>query len=126
MKKWYSRPVFFVSDAEASLNFYKEKLGFSLDWNYQEEGRAYIFQVNRPGLELILAQNPEKAGKGRVFIAIDSKQEADLRTEIEEKNIEASDSWWGMSIIQILDLDKNELFFSLPGEKDDKAKPKTS
>ena len=126
MKKWYSRPVFFVSDAESSLEFYKEKLGFAQDWNYQEEGRAYVCQVSRPGLELILVQNADKAGKGRVFIAIDSQQEADLRKEIEEKNIEASDSWWGMSIIQVLDLDKNELFFSLPGEKDDGAKPKTS
>ena len=122
MKKWYSRPVFFVKDAESSLGFYKEKLGCSVDWNYQEEGRAFVCQVSRPGFELILCQNPDKAGKGRVFIAVDSKQEADLRKEIEERKIDASDSWWGMPIIQILDLDKNELFISLPGENDNEAK----
>ena len=114
MKNWYSRPVFFVSDAERSIDFFKEKLGFSLDWNHQEEGRAYVCQVSRSGFELILAQDADKAGNGRVFISLDSEQEEALRKEIEERNIEPSDSHWGMPILQILDLDKNELFFSLP------------
>lgn len=114
MKHWYSRPVFFVRDAERSIQFYTEKLGFSLDWNYEEEGRAYVCQVSRLGFELILAQAEVKAGNGRVFISLDSEQEKALRKEIEEKSIEARDSRWGMPIIEILDLDKNELFFSLP------------
>ncbi|HEY6333546.1 MAG TPA: glyoxalase superfamily protein [Blastocatellia bacterium] len=114
MKSWYSRPVFFVRDAERSIDFFTGMLGFSLDWNYQEEGRAYVCQVSRPGFELILAQNEVKAGNGRVFISLDSEQEKALRKEIQEANIEASDSRWGMPIIQILDLDKNELFFSPP------------
>jgi|SRR2546421_11656284 len=114
MKNWYSRPVFFVSDAERSIHFYQEKLGFSLDWNYKEEGRAYVCQVSRSGFELILAQDEVKAGNGRVFISLDSEQEKALRKEIEERKIEASDSRWGMPIIEILDLDENELFFSPP------------
>lgn len=114
MKHWYSRPVFFVRDAEGSIQFYKERLGFSLDWNHEEEGRAYVCQVSRSGFELILAQAEVKAGNGRVFISLDSEQEKALRKEIEEKRIEARDSHWGMPIIEILDLDKNELFFSPP------------
>ncbi len=114
MKNWYSRPVFFVEDAESSINFYKEKLGFSLDWNHEEEGRAYVCQVSRYGFELILAQDKLKAGNGRVFISLDLEQEKALRKEIEEKGIEANDSRWGMAIIEILDIDKNELFFSPP------------
>ena len=114
MKEWYSRPVFFVRDAESSLQFYRDRLGFSLDWNYQENGRAYVCQVSRPGLELILAQAETKAGQGRVFISLDDDQVQALRKEIEEKGIEAKDSRWGMPIIEILDLDKNELFFSPP------------
>ena len=117
MKSWYSRPVFFVRDAENSLAFYKDKLGFSVDWNYQENGRAFVCQVSRPGLELILAQNESKAGQGRVFIALDSTQVKALRKEIEERGIEARDSSWGMPIIEILDLDKNELFISLPSKE---------
>ena len=114
VKNWYSRPVFFVRDAENSLDFFRGKLGFSLDWNYQEEGRAHVCQVSRSGFELILAQDGVKAGKGRVFISLDSEQGNALRKEIEERQIEASDSHWGMPIIQILDLDENELFFSPP------------
>jgi catechol 2,3-dioxygenase-like lactoylglutathione lyase family enzyme len=114
MKNWYSRPVFFVKDAESSKDFYREKLGFSLDWNYEEGGRAYICQVSRHGFELILAQNEPKAGKGRVFISIDDEQERALRSDIKEQGIEASDSLWGMPIIEILDPDRNELFFSPP------------
>ena len=104
MKNWYSRSVFFVKDAESSIDFYKEKLGFSLDWNHEEGGRAYVCQVSRYGFELILAEDKPKAGKGRVFISLDSEQEKALRKEIEEKRIEGGDSRWGMPIIEILDL----------------------
>jgi catechol 2,3-dioxygenase-like lactoylglutathione lyase family enzyme len=45
MDNFYARAVFFVKDAERSLTFYTERLGFSLDWNYQYEGRAWVFQV---------------------------------------------------------------------------------
>ncbi|MBI1763017.1 MAG: glyoxalase [Acidobacteria bacterium] len=96
------------------MHFYREKLGFSLDWNHEVEGRAYVCQVSRNGFELILAQDEPKAGKGRVFISLDHEQEKSLRKEIEEKRIEARDSHWGMPIIEILDLDQNELFFSPP------------
>jgi len=118
MKKWYSRPVFFVKDAESSLAFYRDKLGFSLNWNYQENDRAFICQIHRDGLELILNQDPLRAGHGRVFIALDHEQENTLREEIKEKQISASESWWGMPIIVILDLDENQLFFSPPEKKD--------
>lgn len=114
MKNWYSRPVFFVKDADRSIDFFKGKLGFSLDWNHQEEGRTQVCQVSRSGFELILAQDLDKAGHGRVFISLDSEQEKALRKEIEEGKIEAIDSHWGMPIIRILDLDENELFFSPP------------
>jgi catechol 2,3-dioxygenase-like lactoylglutathione lyase family enzyme len=44
MKNWYSRTVFFVQDAEKSIAFYRDKLGCSLAWNYQEAGRAVVWQ----------------------------------------------------------------------------------
>jgi catechol 2,3-dioxygenase-like lactoylglutathione lyase family enzyme len=114
MKQWYTRPVFFVSDAEIAIEFYRQKLGFSLDWNHQEQGRAFVCQISRPGCELILAQDESRAGRGRAFISLDREQERALRSEIAARKIEAEDSWWGMPIIQILDPDRNELFFSPP------------
>src|SRR5512138_3837008 len=112
MTQWYTRPVFFVSDTELAIEFYRQKLGFSLDWNHQERGRAFVCQVSRPGCELILAQDESKAGRGRAFISLDEEQGRALRSEIDARKIEAKDSWWGMPIIEILDPDKNELFFS--------------
>jgi catechol 2,3-dioxygenase-like lactoylglutathione lyase family enzyme len=44
MENFYARTVFFVKDAEESLAFYTQTLGFSLNWNYQEEGRAGSFR----------------------------------------------------------------------------------
>ena len=61
MDNFYARTVFFVKDAERSLTFYTERLGFSLDWNYQYEGRAWVFQVGLFGFGLILNQVAEDA-----------------------------------------------------------------
>ena len=77
MDNFYARSVFFVKDAEASLAFYTQALGFKLDWNYQEEGRAFVFQVGLFGFELIVNQiedwTKERAGHGRVFIGLDGQ-----------------------------------------------------
>ena len=54
MDNLYARSVFFVQDAERSLRFYTERLGFSEDWNVQEEGRTTVCQVSLFGFELIL------------------------------------------------------------------------
>ena len=46
MDNFYARSVFFVKDAEAALVHYTQTLGFALDWNYQYEGRAWVFEVS--------------------------------------------------------------------------------
>ena len=115
MNPWYSRPVFFVSDAERSIVFYRDKLGCSLSWNYQESGRAIVCQMSRPGFEVILAaQDDAKAGHGRIFVSINREQEAALRKQIEENGIVASDDYWGMPVVVIEDPDGSQLLFSPP------------
>jgi len=114
MRDWYSRPVFFVKDAEDSLKFYTEKLGFSLDWNYQEGGRADVCQVSRHGFELILAQNATRAGSGRVFISLNHEQEKALRKDIEDWSIDARETQWGIPVVETMDPDGNELLFAPP------------
>jgi len=114
MNPWYVRSVFFVSDMERAIDFYRNSLGFSLDWNHQENGRGFVCQVGRPGLELILAIDETRAGRGRVFISIDQEQERALRRELAEKGIEVRESWWGMPTVEVLDPDANELLFSPP------------
>lgn len=113
----YARCVFFVKDAEHSLRFYTETLGFSLQWNHQEQGRAYVFEVSLMGFQLILNQTDPsteaRAGHGRVFIGLDDDQVIPLRKHFEEQGIELSVVQWGAPTLAIRDLDENELFFGL-------------
>jgi catechol 2,3-dioxygenase-like lactoylglutathione lyase family enzyme len=115
MNNLYARSVFFVKDAEASLRFYTEQLGFSVDWNHQEEGRAYVFQVSLFGFELILNQIDERtqnrAGHGRVYIGLEDDQIKPLRQHIAAKGIQTERIHWGQPTLVVRDLDANELFF---------------
>jgi len=114
----FARSVFFVKNAERSLEFYRETLGFSLEWNYPEEGRTFVFEVSLLGFQLILNQTEpgteDRAGHGRVFIGLDDDQVETFRKHIEEKGIKTTVVQWGNPTLVIRDLDENELFFWLP------------
>jgi catechol 2,3-dioxygenase-like lactoylglutathione lyase family enzyme len=118
MQNLYARAVFFVKDSERSLEFYTGTLGFSLDWNYEDDGRAFVFQVSLLGFELILNQaetrTEDRIGHGRVFIGLDEDQAEALLRHVDAKNIETSSIHWGAPTLVIRDVDDNELFFWLP------------
>ena len=61
MQDFYAIAVFFVEDAERALSHYTKSLGFSLDWNHKEDGRAFVFQVSLLGFELILNKEPYRS-----------------------------------------------------------------
>jgi catechol 2,3-dioxygenase-like lactoylglutathione lyase family enzyme len=117
MEKFYARSVFFVKDGERALAFYTQTLGFTLDWNHQVEGRAFVFQVSLFGCELILNQiedwTKDRAGHGRLFVGLDSDQTAALRQHIDQKGIPTTIFHWGEPTLVIRDLDENELFLWL-------------
>jgi catechol 2,3-dioxygenase-like lactoylglutathione lyase family enzyme len=113
MKHWYSRCVFFVRDMTAAQSFYVAA-GFALGWSHAEDGRILVCQVNRDGLELILSEDPEKAGRGRVFISLDDEQTRVFKGDLEKRRIAWREGHWGMPVIEILDPDGNELMFSPP------------
>ena len=60
MNSFYARSVFFVEDAERALQFYTERLGFSLDWAYKEDARTFVFQCSLFGFELILNEGSDR------------------------------------------------------------------
>jgi hypothetical protein len=79
MTDWFARPVMHVSDVEASLRFYVDRLGFTSPWRYDEDGKASVAQVDRERCALILTDHwPEKVGKGLMFISLNAEREAQI------------------------------------------------
>lgn len=110
--KWYSRPVLFVADIDKSVDFYLKQLGFTQPWRYEEDGKAYVAQVNRLGCELILtSQWPDKVGTGLMFISLDAGLLDALRAELEGRGVDVKDGEWGYRLMVVADPDGNQLYF---------------
>src|SRR5690242_19890339 len=123
MTEWFARPVLHVTDVEASLRFYVNRLGFTSPWRYEEDGRARVAQVERQGCALILADTwPEKIGKGLMFISVNETREAQiavldaLRAELEAKGVSVKEGSWGYQLLVVDDPDGNQLFFNYPNQ----------
>src|SRR5580692_9837483 len=126
MANWFGRPVLHVTDVEASLRFYVDRLGFTSPWRYEEDGRTRVAQVERQGCALILADTwPEKIGKGLMFISLNVEPETGeaavaaldaLRAELEAKGVPVKEGSWGYRLLVVDDPDGNQLFFNYPNE----------
>ena len=123
MTDWFARPVLHVTDVEASLRFYVDRLGFTSPWRYEEDGRARVAQAERQGCAVILADTwPEKIGKGLLFISLNVEQETReaaldaLRAELEAKGVSVKEGSWGYRLLVVDDPDGNQLFFNYPNE----------
>jgi len=124
MTEWFARPILHVTDVEASLRFYVDQLGFTIPWRFDEDGRAYVAQVDRQGCALILAKTwPEKVGKGVMFISLNVEPETReaataaldaLRAELEAKGTPVKEGWWGYRLLVVDDPDGNQLYFNYP------------
>lgn len=126
MAGWFARPVLHVSDVDASLRFYMDRLGFTNPWRYDNDGKTYVAQVDRQGCAVILTDTwPEKIGKGLIFVSLNVKPETReaaiaaldaLRGELEAKGVSVKDGSWGYRLLVVEDPDGNELFFNYPNE----------
>ena len=126
MTDWFARPIFSVADVEASLRFYVDQLGFTIPWRFDENGKAYVAQVDRQSCAIILSNHwPEKIGKGLLFISLNVEpptHEAataaldELRAELESKGVTVKDGWWGYRLLVVDDPDGNQLLFNYPNE----------
>jgi catechol 2,3-dioxygenase-like lactoylglutathione lyase family enzyme len=123
MTDWFARPVLHVTDVEASIRFYVDQLGFTSPWRYEEDGRAYVAQVERQGCALILANTwPQKIGKGLMFISLNFEPQMQvaaldaLRAELEAKGVPVKEDSWGYRLLVVDDPDGNQLFFNYPHE----------
>jgi catechol 2,3-dioxygenase-like lactoylglutathione lyase family enzyme len=126
MTDWFARPVIHVTDVDASLRFYVDRLGFTSPWRYEESGRVYVAQVERQGCALILADTwPEKVGKALMFISVNVEPATHgaavaaldaLRGELEAKGVAVKEGSWGYRLLVVDDPDGNQLFFNYPNE----------
>ena len=117
-KRWYLRPVLFVSDIDEAVGFYTDLLGFEEKWRYDQGGEPSVAQVDQPGCELILSsQKPEQIGTARLYIELEPAVLEALRDEFEGSGVEIEDGWWGSPVMIVRDPDGNELYF--PREEDD-------
>jgi catechol 2,3-dioxygenase-like lactoylglutathione lyase family enzyme len=115
MSDWFSRPVFFVESVERAIAFYTEKLGFGEGPRYEEDGRVLVGQVARGDCTLLLnCQQPEKSGRGRMFISLDAETHKALKGDFEARGATVTDGWWGTDLMIVEDPDGNELFFPYP------------
>ena len=124
MTDWFARPVLHVADVEVSLRFYVDGLGFTSPWRYDEQGKAYVAQVERQGCAIILAKTwPQKIGKGLLFISLNVEPpmlEAStaaldaLRAELEARNVHVKEGSWGYRLLVVDDPDGNQLLFNYP------------
>jgi catechol 2,3-dioxygenase-like lactoylglutathione lyase family enzyme len=120
MSNLYARAVFFTDDAEESLRFYTERLGFNVDWKFDEEGRTFVFQVSLLGFEVIVNQTHDetigRAGHGRVFIGLDDDQAGPVRKHFVGHGVKGERVDWGRPTLVVRDIDRNELFFWFPND----------
>ena len=126
MTDWFARPILNVSDVEASLRFYVDRLGFTSPWRHSEGGRTLAAQVDRQGCALILASTwPQKVGNGLMFISLSAEPQTRqaavaaldaLRAELEAKGVPVKDGTWGYRLLVVDDPDGNQLFFNYPNE----------
>ena len=126
MPDWFARPVLHVSNVEASLRFYVDRLGFTVAWQYEEDGRTFVAQVDRGRCAVILSEQwPEKAGKGLIFVSLNVEPETReaavaaldaLRAEFETRGVAVKDGNWGYRLLVVEDPDGNQFFFNYPNE----------
>ncbi len=111
--RWYTRPVFFVSDINRAAQFYVNMLGFEKGW-HTGDGTGKICQVKHGECEIILCEDASRMDRGRLFIELTAEALADVRREFASRSVPTKETWWGYETLQVDDPDGNELFFPTP------------
>ena len=116
MGLWYTRPMMFVTDVEATAAFYVDRMGFTEAWSFNDDaGKKFVSQVNRDETEIILSsQWPDRVGKGMLFIELTAPDWKALPAVLESKGVAFREGWWGYRSLIVADPDGNELWFPDP------------
>ncbi len=107
-------PILRVSNLDASLKYYTERLEFKIDWNHE----GYFASVSRGHANLMLSENDQSAFGTWVYIGVGDVRR--LHTEFENAGaiikLPPRNFPWGMEI-HVADPDGNVIRFG--SEQDD-------
>ena len=109
-------PQLRITNAERSLAFYVNGLGFQIDWKHQfEPGYPLFFQITRAGQTIFLTEHTGdcEVGGAVYFIVPDARA---YYAEFQQRGIVAAkapeDTPWGTCEFMLTDPDGNKLRFA--------------
>ena len=115
-------PILDVSDYEASMAYYVEKLGFRSNWDWDGFG-----SVSRDNVEIFLSHNPE--GMFNTAMTVFVKDAAAIHRELlnNQANIdmEPTRMKWGVIELHVKDLDGHRIRFTQPLPEDEREIERT-
>lgn len=116
MSSWVTSTLVFVRDVDASIRFYVDKLGFTLNMRYEDDGSARVAGVSRgDGCALLLtSQWPDRIGLGIIYAAFRHDEFNALRADLQSRQVTLKDGWWGKQVLIVEDCDGNQLYFAYP------------
>ncbi|HYG32307.1 MAG TPA: VOC family protein [Methylophilaceae bacterium] len=109
-------PQLRITNAERSLAFYVDGLGFKVDWQHQfEPGFPLFFQITREGQTIFLTEHTgDCAVGGAVYFRVPDARA--LHAEFQQRGITATnepeDTPWGTCEFLLTDPDGNRLRFA--------------
>ena len=111
------RPIFSVNSLTATQRYYRDKLGFKIDWDYGEP--ADFGAVSRGGTQLFICQGCRASGNGQLWVS--TKDVDVLYKELVKRgaiiNEGPTDKPWGAREICVGDPDGNMLRIASPLRK---------
>lgn len=109
--------IFFVSDAGVAAAFYADRLGFTVNWRHDEDGRT-LAAVSSDDCSLLLnTQWPDRVGKGTIYFAFGEAEHDAIRADLLAKGVALKDGWWGKRLMIVEDPDGNQLWFTDPHDQ---------
>src|SRR5262245_14476131 len=110
-------PVLRVKDADRSLAFYRDQLGFAVHWVHQfEPGFPRFVSLGRGPVALFLTEHPECAFRGLIYLYVEDVDA--LAAEFTGRGVTLrsppEDQPWQVRDMSLRDPDDNELRFGQP------------
>jgi lactoylglutathione lyase len=110
------RPIFAVGNLRRALAYYRDTLGFTVDWEWGEP--SDFASVTRAGVTLFLGvDSPSGHGALWVFTRDVDKLYAELKQKKANIRMPPTNMPWGNREIHVLDADGNLLRFGGPTKK---------